>query len=77
MLDLPMPPKWTEQAICASTDPEAFFPDKGGSDHVAISVCRRCPVASECLDYAVLHNEIHGVWGGVAAKARRGLGRAA
>lgn len=23
--------EWQEQALCAQTDPEAFFPEKGGS----------------------------------------------
>src|SRR3954453_11927076 len=25
------PQSWQEQALCAETDPEAFFPEKGGS----------------------------------------------
>ena len=26
---------WQEQALCAQTDPEAFFPEKGGSTREA------------------------------------------
>ena len=28
----PDDPEWKERALCAQTDPEAFFPEKGGSD---------------------------------------------
>ena len=38
---------WTERALCAETDPEAFFPEKGGSTREAKKVCRGCDVRSE------------------------------
>ncbi len=25
-------PEWQERGLCAQTDPEAFFPEKGGID---------------------------------------------
>ena len=34
-------PNWQERALCAQTDPEAFFPEKGGSTREASSPCRR------------------------------------
>ena len=30
---------WQEKALCAQTDPEAFFPEKGGSTREAKRVC--------------------------------------
>ena len=30
---------WQERALCAQTDPEAFFPEKGGSTREAKRVC--------------------------------------
>ena len=30
---------WQERALCAQTDPEAFFPEKGGSTREAKKVC--------------------------------------
>nr|WP_317908872.1 WhiB family transcriptional regulator [Bifidobacterium callitrichos] len=33
----------------------------------AKSRCRDCPVIDQCLRYALDHNEIYGVWGGMAA----------
>lgn len=44
-----------EEAICAQTDPELFFPNKGESDKTrqAIAVCMGCPVRRACLDEAL------------------------
>ena len=43
---------WQERALCAQTDPEAFFPEKGGSTREAKKVCLSCEVRGECLEYA-------------------------
>ena len=40
---------WQERSLCAQTDPEAFFPEKGGSTREAKKVCVGCEVRSECL----------------------------
>src|SRR5262245_6116269 len=37
-------PAWQDRALCAQTDPEAFFPEKGGSTREAKRVCRSCEV---------------------------------
>jgi WhiB family redox-sensing transcriptional regulator len=43
-LDLPpRPPEWVELALCAETDPEAFYPEKGGSVREAKRVCNGTP----------------------------------
>ena len=44
---------WQERALCAQTDPEAFFPEKGGSTREAKKVCLSCDVRAECLEYAL------------------------
>jgi WhiB family transcriptional regulator, redox-sensing transcriptional regulator len=41
---------WQERALCAQTDPEAFFPEKGGSTREAKRVCLSCEVRAECLE---------------------------
>ncbi|WP_248583621.1 WhiB family transcriptional regulator [Nocardioides sp. InS609-2] len=64
---------WADNALCASTDPEAFFPEKGGPTREAKSVCTRCTVAAECLDWALEHNERFGIWGGLSERERRRL----
>ena len=66
---------WQERALCAQTDPEAFFPEKGGSTREAKRVCSGCEVRSECLEYALGHDERFGIWGGLSERERRRLKR--
>ena len=51
---------WQERALCAQTDPEAFFPEKGGSTREAKRVCLTCDVRGECLEYALANDERFG-----------------
>lgn len=71
------PLAWQERALCAQTDPEAFFPEKGGSTREAKKVCTSCDVRSECLDYALANDERFGIWGGLSERERRKLKRRA
>ncbi len=70
-------PTWHDEALCAETDPEAFFPEKGGSTREAKKVCIRCDVRPECLDYALAKDERFGIWGGLSERERRRLKRRA
>ena len=72
----PMP--WTEQALCAQTDPDLWWPEKPGAGYVTIdgdrmshakAICRRCQVQPECLAWALEHHE-EGIWGGTTANER-------
>ncbi|MGW3468626.1 WhiB family transcriptional regulator [Saccharopolyspora spinosa] len=69
--------EWQERALCAQTDPEAFFPEKGGSTREAKRICAGCEVRSECLEYALQHDERFGIWGGLSERERRKLKRRA
>ena len=62
---------WQERALCAQTDPEAFFPEKGGSTREAKRVCMSCEVRVQCLDYALENDERFGIWGGLSERERR------
>ncbi len=83
---------WRSRAACLSADPELFFPLTSAGPSVrqiaqAKTVCRRCPVRAECLDFALATRQPHGVWGGTseldrsrmraaaarAARSRRGV----
>ena len=64
---------WQERALCAQTDPEAFFPEKGGSTRDAKKVCLSCDVRGDCLEYALGHDERFGIWGGLSERERRRL----
>ena len=66
---------WQDQALCAQTDPEAFFPEKGGSTREAKRVCRSCEVRAECLEYALENDERFGIWGGLSERERRRIKR--
>jgi WhiB family redox-sensing transcriptional regulator len=62
---------WMREAICAQTDPDAFYPEKGGSTAEAKRVCMGCPVRRECLEYALTNNERFGIFGGKSERERR------
>jgi WhiB family transcriptional regulator, redox-sensing transcriptional regulator len=63
--------EWQERALCAQTDPEAFFPEKGGSTREAKRICAGCEVRAECLEYALENDERFGIWGGMSERERR------
>ena len=69
--ELPAELAWQERALCAQTDPEAFFPEKGGSTREAKRVCLACEVRAECLEYALANDERFGIWGGLSERERR------
>lgn len=64
---------WQADALCAQTDPEAFFPEKGGSTRDAKKVCGACTVKQQCLEYALANDERFGIWGGMSERERRRL----
>lgn len=68
---------WQADALCAQTDPEAFFPEKGGSTRDAKRICTSCDVRGECLEYALGNDERFGIWGGLSERERRKLKRRA
>ena len=68
---------WSEKALCAETDPEAFFPEKGGSTREAKKICTGCEVRAECLEYALANDERFGIWGGLSERERRRVRRQA
>lgn len=64
---------WTDDALCAQTDPDLFFPEKGGTSNDARAVCQQCPVIAECLTYALDARMSDGVWGGMSAAERKAI----
>ena len=67
------PLAWQADALCAETDPEAFFPEKGGSTRDAKRICDSCEVRQQCLEYALQNDERFGIWGGLSERERRKL----
>lgn len=73
-------PAWRAKAACLEEDPELFFPS--GTTGAALeqaerakAVCRRCPVLTQCRNWAVKTNQQDGVWGGLSEDERHALRR--
>lgn len=60
-------------ALCQETDPELFFPEIGESSVDAKRVCWRCDERTDCLQWALDHDERWGVWGGLGPGQRQQL----
>jgi WhiB family transcriptional regulator, redox-sensing transcriptional regulator len=71
-------PNWHARAACRGCDPVLFYPTRGDEGQVlaeAKKICAGCPVRAECLDWALVNSELHGVWGGVSERSRRTMRR--
>lgn len=76
------PPAFLNLAACKGAPLDAFFPvgtDPNGYAK-AIQYCARCPVAAECLQYALDTGSDDGMYGGTTPAdrrlIRRGMARA-
>jgi WhiB family transcriptional regulator, redox-sensing transcriptional regulator len=63
---------WAVEGACRGYPEVDFFADVRAAVAQAKSICGRCQVRGECLEYAVRHDEI-GVWGGTTRRERRRL----
>lgn len=66
-------PTWQEQANCAGTDTDLFYPDRHETDWRAKQLCGHCTVRHECLQYALDTDERWGIWGGLNETERQGI----
>lgn len=61
-------------AVCKHPriDPDTFFPAQLGdaTDRRARALCRVCPLAKACLDYAMRNRQLEGIWGGTSKADR-------
>jgi hypothetical protein len=71
------------QTPCASA-PDMFYAEKFGFDiadswgygdqeqvRAAKNLCNTvCEIRNQCLEYALKHNETHGIWGGTSPRER-------
>lgn len=67
--------EWRADAVCASTDPEVFFPEPGYSSAPAKRICLACDVRVQCQEWAIEHGE-KGIWGGLSEGQRREIRKA-
>jgi WhiB family transcriptional regulator, redox-sensing transcriptional regulator len=74
-------PSWRSAGACASADPDLFFPvSPTGIAAVqadqACRICAGCRVRRQCLEFAMEHGEMEGVWGGTTSEERIRVRRA-
>jgi WhiB family redox-sensing transcriptional regulator len=65
--------RWMRRAACFGVDPELFYPERYENARAGRDLCWTCPVQADCLDYALLTREKHGMWGGFSERERRRL----
>ena len=71
---------------CAESYPDAFFTDdplegqiinrKYSYEREAKAICQACPYLARCLEYALKHPELNGIWGGTTEAQRKRIRRA-
>jgi WhiB family redox-sensing transcriptional regulator len=64
------PGSWVSRGACRTAGVD-FFASHPAGQAQALRVCGLCPVREECLRYASDRAWVHGVWGGLSARARR------
>ena len=66
-----MSSEWMADGKCREYPAGTFFPRDGVGVIIAQRICATCPVASECLEYALESHVDHGIWGGCSERERR------
>jgi WhiB family transcriptional regulator, redox-sensing transcriptional regulator len=61
---------WRERALCRGEPVSIFFSDDRIDRARALALCRACPVAGPCADYAIRNGE-RGMWGGTNEHQRQ------
>ena len=65
--------EWMTDGNCLEVDPDLFFPGKNDNARKPKEVCAACPVAAQCLQYAIDNEFDDGIWGGLNGRERRKL----
>ncbi len=67
--------EWRGDAACKGKPIRWWFPEQGDTTQAGKAVCARCPVLTECGDYAASASETSGIWAGVLLDVRRSHSR--
>lgn len=68
-----IPPVLAADRACAGVDAALFFPERVSEYPKAAALCRRCPVQTECLAWALQTRQGFGMWGGKTPDERAAL----
>jgi WhiB family redox-sensing transcriptional regulator len=63
---------WNTMGNCRTGDPDRLFVT-GAAQREARTICRGCPVLTQCLSMALTDKIEYGVWGGMTERDRRAL----
>lgn len=67
---------WRQKAACnPSKTTLDFFSEDKHEIKLAKQICAQCPVAHECLAFAVKNQEKFGIWGGFTPRERNKVTR--
>ena len=67
---------WRIKAACRGMDTNLWHPQHGASKFVtqeAKAICAGCQVRNDCLEFALEHEESHGIWGGLGVRERMAI----
>lgn len=64
-------PAWHKRAACRGRGVDDFFPPDRSRRLRAAVMCGRCPVAEECMDYALSRPSLKGIWAGTSERGRQ------
>ncbi len=67
---------WRAAGACLTADPDLFFPISSagpGEKQIARakSICADCGVQRKCLEFALAHDQVYGIWGGTTPEDRQ------
>jgi WhiB family transcriptional regulator, redox-sensing transcriptional regulator len=67
---------WRSTGACLGADPDLFFPISAtglAQKQIAQAktICAGCRVRQECLDFAMAHDQVYGIWGGTTPEDRQ------
>ena len=67
---------WRSAGACLAAEPDLFFPISSvGPAEAQIAqakkICSGCGVRRECLEFALSHEQVYGIWGGTTPEDRQ------
>lgn len=80
-LPLPLPVPDLSNGSCRGLPTEWWFPDANPTTEArrqsahAVEICEQCPEQKKCLDFAVEHASVIGIWGGTFPRQRQNMRR--